>query len=548
MKGFKKFLIYFSIILGVLLAIVLIIFAFMYFSPNTPVLGYEYVSYKSSETKIFNSSSVPSVQNIQSVEIYSDNCDIYIYPNDQSGEIKVVETYNFSGFAKQVNAGISIEEKVSYNQYEENSLNLKAFMVVLKEPKGWISKNKSRLEVYVSSSFNLNTIFAKTNGGNVYYNSTLDESNVSCANLFLKSSGDGKIYINNNQNISNYYLATENGSVSFNNLTSITANLIKFETKNGSLIATNETKDCELISDLTIKSNSTGSGPYVNVNILSGNLFVNTSNGTYIIDKIGKYGDYKTVSITANKSTVNFGVVYGNVSILSYSKAEKNKVYINELNYSGLTNTFETGSGDCTINKLQGNVAIETTSGNVQINEATTNSNVNVYTKSGNINVNYNYSEQNNKNNFLKAITHTGNINLDNVSCYLEVKVLANSKASCNIGFTAVSSLDNKLDILDRSANLYFINSGSNTRCRIVSKEAINLVAPAIGSDISTQYDDSNVENTDYILGDYEGYNHSYRINYNKYDETYTHSTYLQMGKILINSTGVTNVYAKTTV
>lgn len=547
MKGFKKFLIYLFIILGVLLTIALIIFAFMYFSPNTPVLGYEYVSYKSSETKIFNASSDLSVQNIQSIEIFSDNCDIFIYPNDQSGDIKVVGNLNFTGFAKEVNSNLKIEEKVSYNEYEENSLNLKTFMVVLTEPKGWINKNKSKLELYIPSSISLNTIYAKTNGGNVYYSSTLNETNLSCVNLFLKSGGDGNIFIDNNQNIYNYYLTTQNGSVNFNRLTSLTANLIKFETNNGNLVATNQDKTCELKSNLTIKSNSTGSGPYVNVDILSGNLLVNANNGKYIINKIGKYGDYKTVAVTTNKCNINFGLVYGNVSVLSTSKAEKNNVYINQLNYTGLTNTFETGKGGLTINKLDGNIAIETTSGNVEIDELTPSSNVSVYTKSGNININYNYSEQNNKDNFLKVITNTGNINLNNVSCYLEAKVLENSKSDCNIGFSAVSSLENKLDILNRSANLYFINSGSNTRCRIVSKEKVYIIGTAIGSDISTQYDDSNIENNDYILNEYDNYNYSYRINYNKDDETYSHSTYMQMGIIIINSTTPTNVYAKTT-
>ena len=113
MKGFKKFLIYLCIILGIILTIGLIFFAVMYFSPNTTILGFRYVSYKSSETKVFNSSSDPSVQNVQSVEIFTDNCDIYIYPNDQSGEIKVVELQDFTGFAREVNSTLKIEENAS---------------------------------------------------------------------------------------------------------------------------------------------------------------------------------------------------------------------------------------------------------------------------------------------------------------------------------------------------------------------------------------------------------------------------------------------------
>ena len=542
MKGVKKFFIYLLIIVGILVVLFLSILAVMYFSPNTPILGFEYVHQSRKETKTYSSSSELSIQNIQSVEIYTGNTDIYIFPNSNSGEIKIVEACDFSGFAKEVNGKLSVKEKVENRQYEENNLNLKTLVYELNEPTGWISKNKSRIEVYISNDLNLNTIFAKATGGDVYYKSNLDESVLRCNNLFLKTGGSGKVGIVNTQNVNNYYLKTQSGSVDFGKIDSLTANQIKFTTDKGSLIISNLAKTCTVNSAVVIESNNKKSGPYVCIDKLNGALDVSSNRGTFEIGEIGSYGNYKVVSLTINKSTVNFGTVYGNVSILS-SKVESNVVHIKKLYYVGQVNTFITGAGNLTIDDLNGKVAVETTSGNVKIAKATETSDVCVYTKSGDVNVNYNYSEANNKDNSLKVITHTGNINLNNVSCYLEIKVLSNSaNSACNIAFTAVSTLENKIDAKNRKVNLYFINTSDYLRCRIVSKTVANIMGTAIGSEI-------NPTDDDVILDEYEGFDYSYRVNYNKDDATtYIPATYTQMGRLIITSTQQIYLYAKTVV
>ena len=546
MKGFKKFLLYLFIIIVALLVILLGVFAFMYFSPNTSVLGFEYVSYNDTQTKVYNSTSALSIQNVESVEIYAENCDIYIYPNGQSKEIKIAKNLSFTGFAKDVNSNLRVYEDVQNKQYEENSSNLKAFIFKLEEPSGWVSKNKSKIEVYIANDLNLDTVLVKTNGGNVYYNSSLDGSNFVCSNLFLKTEKNGQININNNQYVSNYYFATENGAVNLGKSSSLNANQILFETANGSFVYSNSEKNATLNASLKVKSSGDGKGPTIIVDQLNGNFNAQVDNGTFNFDKVGSYGNYKTFSISADKCSLNLGTIYANVSVLSKTNVKCNNVVIDKLIYQSQVNTFETGEGNFVVNSLDGSIAVETSSGQVNIKKAKTTSDVCVYTKSGSINVNYEYSDENHKDNVLKILTHTGSINIDNVSCTLDVKVLANSaSSSCNIGFSAVSTSDNQIYVVDRLVNLYFINSGSFTRCRILSVSKANIIGTAIGSDISTHFDDEGDQNNDYILDEYEDYGYSYRINYNKGDSTYTDGKYNQMGKIFIKSTKDFNVYSK---
>lgn len=573
MKGAKKFFIYLAIIIGVLIVVVLSIFAFMYFSPGTPVLGFEYVAYKKSATEKFSASTNPSIQNVKSFEIYAGASDIYIYPNEEVGEIKIVERYEFTGFTKAINATLNVSKKVINKQYEENSNNLKTFIVELTEPTGWVSSNKSRTEVYLPNSLALNTILAKTTGGNVYYASNKGESILTCTNLFLSTSKNGAVDIKNNQNTAYYYLATENGSVNFNNLESVTAEQVKFQTSNGSLKITNANNNCVLQSNLVVTSNSTGSGPYININKLNGNIQAETNTGTFVIDEIGSTSNNKNVYLTTNKSSIQLGTVYGHVSILS-PNVQNNNVKINKLIYTYQVNTIATGAGSCTIKELQGDVAIESTSGSINVEKATYDSNVNVYSKSGGINVNYidpnTYADPNDKdkklkeNNYsktLKVITHTGNINLNNVSCHLEVKVLSDSaNSACNIGFTAVAAGTNEniINAFNRKVSLTFIGTGKYTMCRVVSANALVYNNNLTGAEFSAK-DDRNDDNNDYLLDSGHGYidngyAHNYRINYSKYQEVgsevelteaYTSGDYNSKGIILIKTSQVTNAYPK---
>ena len=171
MKLFKKFLIWLAIALGILLACFLGIFAYMYFAPGNSVLGYEYVLTNDKTTKTYNNSTELSVGSINALEILTTSCDIYIFPNTESGELKIERNLNFSGLAKSVNAKLKVNESIDKRSFEEKETQFSTFRVVVNEPTGWVSSNKSYIVVRVPTNININTIYAKSDGGNVYYNS-----------------------------------------------------------------------------------------------------------------------------------------------------------------------------------------------------------------------------------------------------------------------------------------------------------------------------------------------------------------------------------------
>ena len=145
MKTFKKFLIWLAIAVGILIAIVLGIFAFMYFAPGNSVLGYEYVLTNDKTSKTFNSSTELSVGSINALEIQTSASDIYILPNTQSGELKIERNLNFSGLAKSVNARLNVLESIETKSFEEKENEYSTFRILVDEPTGWVSANKSIL-------------------------------------------------------------------------------------------------------------------------------------------------------------------------------------------------------------------------------------------------------------------------------------------------------------------------------------------------------------------------------------------------------------------
>ena len=72
MKAWKKLLIYLAFILGILLVVVLICFAIMFFSPGTSILGYEYVLYNKKEVKEYTIATYPSISQMQAIEIITE--------------------------------------------------------------------------------------------------------------------------------------------------------------------------------------------------------------------------------------------------------------------------------------------------------------------------------------------------------------------------------------------------------------------------------------------------------------------------------------------
>jgi len=552
MKVLKKILIYLAIIVAVLLTAILVCFAVMYFAPNTSILGYEYVYYKNSKEYEYNSATDPSVANLKAFEIVTNVSDIYVFPNEQSDTIKIVHNQGISGFTKSINAGLSIDINVIAEQsFEESLTNYKTMSIKISEPTGWIAKSNANIILYVPYSLDINTIYLKSEGGNIYYNSHQKDyesaTGLTCTNLYMSTSNYNKLDINNKNAISNYYLTTDKGKVSFNNVTNLSANTIKFTTNSGSFNLTNSGGNAtlNLTNDFIVKSYDKKLGPYVKINKLNANLKVNAENGEYIIDEIGSYGNYRTVAMTLNKSKINFGKVYAYVSILGEGNDISNTISINHLNYTANMNMFENGSGSVTINNLNGDASFDATSGSINIKSATVTSNVYAYTDSGNINVSYIFSEEDNKATKLTILTNTGNINLYNVSVALNIKVLANSaNSNIYIRFTAVASLDNVIEAKNRKITLVLKGVSDNLQFRIVSTNVVKLSEDMVGKEVSTPKDEDGSTNNDYLLGTskYSDFKHGYRIGYTKENNTYNTNEFDMWGKLLITTSGLTNI------
>ena len=553
MKALKTILIYLAFILGILLVIALSIIAFMYFSPGSSVFGFKYVRCDNKLEYIYNNTTELSVENVEAIEITVNNSDIYIYPNKESSDLKIAHIQQFSGFCKAVNSTLSVNNEVVYKQFEEDNSELKTFRTVVKEPTGWINKNNSSVAVYVPSSLLIDTIYLKSTGGNIYYVSADETSLLNCNDLYLKTSNKGNISIQNEEPISNYYLQTQYGNVNFTNASLLEASQIKFDTYSGAFSYVNATGNAtiQLSKALTINSADNKSGPRIYINKLNADFYVNSNKGIFSINEISTAGVYRTIAMTLNQAEINFGKVYGVVSLYSADGKLHNKVNISQLIYPNATHILEVGEGNVNINYLSGNIAIDATEGNINISEVTTSSDVYAFTTSGNIYVKYVESEEESKDTYLKVITETGNVNLHNISVSLDIKVLKNSSnKEMNLFFTAVTGVDNKIFVRDRVVNLSILGLSDSLQFRIVSTSKVDLVGAIAGTEVSTEFDSNNVRNNDYLLGlnAYNSYSYGYRIGYIKDlnpGSNYSTNAFESWGKLLIQSSNYISITAK---
>lgn len=565
MKAWKKLLIYLAFIIGILLVVVLVVFAVMYFSPGTSILGYEYVLYNDEKIEEYTLSTNPSVSGIQAIEIITEESDIYIYPNTESDKLTIYHNQGLSGFVKSVNADLVMNVDVQTKSFEESLVSYKTFSINLNEPNGWIAKSNAAVYVYVPNNITPSTIYARSNSGDIHYISENEEEievdgqkqtkthDLNCINLYMKTGNYGKLNIDNKHNISNYYLKTSMGKVSFYDVTAINANTVKFETDSGLFDLRNANGDATLtLSDkLEIRSYGDYIGPTVYINKLVGNLTVDADNGLYDIGTIGSHGSNKIIAMTVNRAKIRFGDVYGYVSILGQGNDISNDIYIKNHVYDSVINTsvYECGSAPVTIDNLNANASFDATSGNINIKTATTSSNIYAYSNSGSINVNYVSSKEDHPETKLTILTKTGNINLNNVSCLLEIQVMENSSSSSlNIVFTAVAYkqengvvYDNIIEAKNRRVNLTLEGVSDNLQFRIASTCAASIAEGTVGQDISTEYDSDGVVNNDYLLRTegYTNYTHCYRIGYNKGNENYDSYAFDKWGKLLITASSI---------
>ena len=567
MKALKKFFIYLGLIIAVLVAVVLIIFAVMYFAPGTSILGYEYVLYNKRDTRTFTTSSYPSISSVQAVQVVTESTNIYIMPNKVDGELKIVHNQGLSGYAKSINSKLEVKTKVENKSFEESLTSYRTFVIEIEEPNGWIAKSNASIYVYVPTNLITNTVYAKSSGGDieyisekVYENENEEEftKTLKCTNLYMKTGEYGNLEIDNEQPISNYYLQTKYGKVKFSNVTSLSANTVKFETYTGNFNLTNPNGNATLtLTDkLHIISNEKYTGAYIRINVLNANLLATGNNGTFKIDRISSTGKNKNIALTMNKCNVDFGEVYGYVSIIGEGSDVKNNVTIKNLYEQPQTNVIESGAGNVYIENLKCSAAIDSTSGDVTIAAATeSKSSVYVYTTSGSINVNYvktdGLPQDDHPDVKVTAITKTGSIDLKNVSGHLQVEVLNNSASSkLNISFKAIAYAkdsneelaENIINAKDRKVNIVLKGSSDTLQSRIVSTSTVNDVKGGVLQNVSKEYESAEDKNKDYILNVYEGYKYGYRIYYKKNDANYNAGNFSNWGIILINTTASSSV------
>lgn len=552
MKGFKKSLVYILIVLFALIAIVLGTFAFMYFSPGTALLGYEYVLCKNSATETYNLTTDPSVENIKGLEIQTNICDVYIYPNGESDEIKVVESLKFSGFVKQINSNCKVDVSVYDKIFSQSSAQVKTLKINVTEPTGWVSKNGSFVKVYIPENLEIKNLLVNSKEGDIKYSSDVGENKIAFDDVYLQTSNYGKIFINNKQTINNYYLATGYSTLSFEDTNSISANKITFQTESGNFVFSNNasTATLNLTNGLVVSSTNNTSGPHIKIDVLNSDLKADCKNGTFNIGQIGQEDSPKQVAFSTNKATIKFKKVYGNISVLSGEGDTQNNVSITNFKSTGLSNIIESGAGNVLVEKLDGTLAVETSSGNINLKNVSYDKTIALSTRSGDINIDYNFHAGNVLDASLKIVTATGNIKVNNLSCKFDIKVLnSSSNKKLDINFSAIAENDNKIEAKDRNVNLVIVGTGGGTyKFRVLTTKIAEIVDSTVASQISSTapQDRDNLVTTD-EEDTYYGYNYNYRVGYIKsdIDDVYTLNEYQAGGKILIKTNGLTTISSK---
>lgn len=535
-KRLKKFFIYFGIILAVLISVVIICFAVLYFSPGTPVLGFEYVSYNKKYEKVFN-----NIEGVKCFEISTRATDINIFPNSEN-EIKIVHNQGFSGFTKEINSNLTLIDEIKMQSFEEDATEYKTFSIKIDEPIGLISKNNAYINIYLPQSLSFTTISARATSGNINYSTFFKNdkkedvaSTLQTANLYLKTSDNGKVNIKNDQAISNYYLKTGYSQLTFEGVSNLTANKIQFETDDGTFSFVNSSSSATLtLNDFLVKASGS---PYITINNLLSNLKVEAESGLYKIDRIGSPESPKKVALTVNKAEINFGSVNGFVSILGKNGDLKNTINIGELKNSNNTNAFESGAGNVFVNLLDGHASFNSSSGNIKVNTIKKLKNVYAYSVSGNIDLNYEYDEKPDNNSKVSVFTHTGNVNLTNLSCFVNINVLEDSaNAKINLTFFSIafifdSEKENIINARNREVNIALNKSLPN---RIASTGKVSISRNTAGAQIMETDDDSLSK--DKNKERYKNYTNNFRICYDKTGEIYNNKGYVSVGKILINA------------
>lgn len=387
-KGFATYL---MILLLVVLAAFLIVIVVMLFSPFQNILGFQYMTYNVSDGYQFRTTAGQEINfsNIDEINITCQNAtvkverevqvqgdaiklenyckgfarasdntafnyEIYFTEDSSVLNVEVQEPEGFLFFDNRVIISIIVPANSSYalENTKVNINNTSGDIMIGNQTKLVDDESQSSLK----NSIYLNSFDVRTNSGNVYLFSYIDDT---FDDVFIKTDSGRVRMFSTDYNITNSIeLHTSSGIFDLNNInytgSSDNQNIV-FDVQNGSFTVNSINGNVKLNVD---------SG-YININSMIGNLSSSDSVQQMNSAEIRITNMNGDLSLPfANNSTVQVG-----------SMSQNNQVFIKG-----------TGS-NINIGKMDGYSHIETTSGNVNVTNYS--NDMTIKTTSGNINVSY---------------------------------------------------------------------------------------------------------------------------------------------------------------
>lgn len=549
MNFFKKFLLYFCIIVGSVVAIVAIVLAVMYFAPGTQVLNYVYLNYNQNRQAEFTTETEIKITDFEAIEVNSKITPVYFKPCEKENTVSYLHKEGLSGFVRVETSKLYVSASVKEKSYSEEvaGKTYKTLILDVIEPEGvMVTENKPMLTVFIPA--NLKVLSANTEKGDIGFSTINNAATTVVEKFYANSSNGGNIQISNPKDTTNYYFYTTTGSVDFVAPEIVDAS-IKLTTDTGKMTFVNETKTPILKGNLEVYSFVENKGPTINFGCIYGNVKVISSYINLQTKQIGTKDAQSSLAITVDKSEMNLGKVYSRFTLASKKTKNQNKVVLDRLYYDKSTDDhiLDVGSGDVTIGDVVGALGIDATSGNIAIKNAY--NDVKVVTTTGAIYIGYNAEAL--LDGIIKDVdgnltidTETGDVVIDNLRGALNVKV-SSVKSE---GKMEVNILDIKKDSLISAGNRNVsigikydvsIQGGGTGRLLLVNGSAEFGISAGSHSQIVSGDDD-------YI--DQPKYNTQYRVGYAKSasDNVYTNTLYDgTYGKVVIDTTGKTTVNAR---
>jgi hypothetical protein len=365
-KAFKIIFIYLGVILLALLATVIFCAGFLFFYREGNIFGIQYIS----TDEVLYAKESEDMSDLQTIELYSESFDVQISVNENVDTLMGAMKNKVFGYAKKTKAHASFSL-----EYDEVS---KTAVFDSKQPKGWLNKKKSFVEIAIPQSIADSgcDLVIKTSRADIKIGGTEDwvvgdlvvessKGNINITNMEIANNinvniGTGKVYIDETCSTTSAIdcqISVGSGVVNFTKINTdefafgvVTIKSIK-RGKIGII------KMEELITDGNIKGGGRieiGDVGFVDFESLDTDILIRNINGVE-----GSDADKSTITITGN----------GEVSI---NKAESDlevnghngDIYVNVATESAI---LTANQGDIEIDNATKLVAATTTYGNIDI-------------------------------------------------------------------------------------------------------------------------------------------------------------------------------------